>query len=59
MMAPYHFTFRDDVVHVIDSGRAKEMQYDAQSNMAMLVEGWASKARCSNILLIVSSFMAV
>jgi hypothetical protein len=30
---------------VIDSGRAKEMQYDAQSNMAMLVEGWASKAR--------------
>jgi hypothetical protein len=33
------------VVHVIDSGRAKEMQYDAQSNMAMLVEGWASKAR--------------
>ncbi|KNC72419.1 hypothetical protein SARC_15023, partial [Sphaeroforma arctica JP610] len=34
----------DDVVHVIDSGRVKEMGFDATNNMSVLLDQWASKA---------------
>lgn len=34
----------DDVVYVIDSGRLKEMQFDATTNMPKLVETWVSRA---------------
>ncbi|CAO3593081.1 unnamed protein product [Absidia cylindrospora] len=36
----------EGVVYVIDSGRVKETQYDAGSNMMHLVETWASRASC-------------
>ncbi|ORX44750.1 P-loop containing nucleoside triphosphate hydrolase protein [Hesseltinella vesiculosa] len=36
----------EGIVYVIDSGRVKETQYDAQSNMMHLVETWASRASC-------------
>lgn len=36
----------EGVVYVIDSGRVKETQYDASSNMMHLVETWASRASC-------------
>eukprot|EP00939_MAST-03C_sp_MAST-3C-sp1_P002717 g2717.t1 len=34
----------DDVVYVIDSGRVKEMQYDAFNKMPKLSETWVSRA---------------
>ncbi|KAK3236954.1 hypothetical protein CYMTET_52935, partial [Cymbomonas tetramitiformis] len=34
----------DDVVYVVDGGRAKENSYNPQSKMAMLQEGWVSRA---------------
>mmetsp|Transcript_22420 Transcript_22420/g.76149 ORF Transcript_22420/g.76149 Transcript_22420/m.76149 type:complete len:1472 (+) Transcript_22420:20-4435(+) len=34
----------EDVTVVVDTGRVKEMQYDARRQMASLVEGWVSKA---------------
>ncbi|KAG0174156.1 hypothetical protein DFQ28_004676 [Apophysomyces sp. BC1034] len=36
----------EGVVHVIDSGRVKETQYEAINNMMHLVETWASRASC-------------
>lgn len=33
-----------DVVYVVDGGRVKEMQYDAESGMQKLVEAWTSRA---------------
>jgi len=36
----------EDVVAVIDSGRVKELSFDAQNNMVKLEEVWASKAAC-------------
>ncbi|KAI8077768.1 P-loop containing nucleoside triphosphate hydrolase protein [Halteromyces radiatus] len=36
----------EGVIYVIDSGRVKETQYDAGSNMMHLVETWASRASC-------------
>lgn len=36
----------DGVAYVIDTGRVKETQYDASSNMLHLVETWASRASC-------------
>jgi ATP-dependent RNA helicase DHX57 len=37
----------DDVVYVIDTGRHKEVQYDASRRMAALVDVWCSKANCT------------
>ena len=34
----------DDVVYVIDSGRVKQMEYDALNRMPKLVDTWVSKA---------------
>ena len=34
----------DDVTIVIDTGRMKEMRYDADNKLSMLVEDWVSKA---------------
>ncbi|WOO80898.1 Putative DEAH-box ATP-dependent helicase [Vanrija pseudolonga] len=34
----------DDVVYVVDSGRVKETQYDADNGMQRLVECWTSRA---------------
>eukprot|EP00037_Helgoeca_nana_P016072 m.150760 g.150760 ORF g.150760 m.150760 type:complete len:1372 (+) comp23324_c0_seq4:577-4692(+) len=34
----------DDVTHVIDTGRVKELQYDAAGGMSCLVETWVSQA---------------
>ena len=33
-----------DVVYVVDSGRVKETEYDADTGMQRLVEGWTSRA---------------
>eukprot|EP01134_Creolimax_fragrantissima_P007272 CFRG7272T1 len=33
----------DDVVHVIDTGRVKEMGFDATNNMSVLQDQWASR----------------
>lgn len=33
-----------DVVYVVDSGRVKETQYDAENGMQRLVEAWTSRA---------------
>jgi len=33
-----------DVVYVVDGGRVKETQYDAENGMQKLVECWTSKA---------------
>ena len=33
-----------DVVYVVDGGRVKETQYDADTGMQRLVEGWTSRA---------------
>ena len=34
----------DDIEYVVDSGRVKEMRYDAFNRMPKLVETWCSKA---------------
>ena len=34
----------DDVTHVIDTGRVKELRYDSANGMSCLVECWVSKA---------------
>lgn len=34
----------DDVVYVIDTGRVKETQYDAESSLTKLVEQWITRA---------------
>lgn len=34
----------DDVVYIIDSGRMKEVQYDPETQLSRLIEGWVSKA---------------
>ncbi|KAH8547643.1 P-loop containing nucleoside triphosphate hydrolase protein [Umbelopsis sp. PMI_123] len=36
----------DGVIYVIDSGRVKETQFDASTNMMRLIETWASRASC-------------
>ena len=36
----------EDIVAVIDSGKAKETNYDAMSNIVRLEEVWASQAAC-------------
>jgi len=34
----------DDIIYIIDSGRMKEVQYDPETQLSNLVEGWVSKA---------------
>ena len=34
----------DDIVYIIDSGRMKEVQYNPETQLSNLVEGWVSKA---------------
>ena len=34
----------DDIVYVIDGGKAKEKTYDAVNNLACLLPAWVSKA---------------
>jgi ATP-dependent RNA helicase DHX57 len=34
----------DDIIYVIDSGKVKESQYDAESGLCRLVETWTTKA---------------
>lgn len=36
----------DGIIYVIDTGRVKETQFDAATNMMRLVETWASRASC-------------
>lgn len=34
----------DDIVYIVDSGRVKEVQYDPETRLSSLVEGWVSRA---------------
>ncbi|KAF5368409.1 hypothetical protein D9758_002162 [Tetrapyrgos nigripes] len=34
----------DDILYVVDSGKAKEIQYDAETNLSKLVETWVTQA---------------
>ena len=34
----------DDIIYVIDAGKSKEIQYDPDSGLTKLVEGWISRA---------------
>lgn len=40
----------DDVVYVIDCGKAKETSYDALNKLACLLPSWISKASAHQVL---------
>lgn len=42
----------DDVVYVIDCGKAKESSYDALNKLACLLPSWISKASAHQVVLI-------
>ncbi|KAG5463106.1 MAG: hypothetical protein BJ554DRAFT_1712 [Olpidium bornovanus] len=42
----FRVTCPDGIVHVIDSGRVKQLQYEVTNHMLRLEETWASRASC-------------
>lgn len=42
----------DDVVYVIDCGKAKETSYDALNKLACLTPAWVSKASAHQVCII-------
>lgn len=44
----------DDVVYVIDCGKAKETSYDALNKLACLLPSWISKASAHQVMFEVS-----
>jgi len=46
----------DDVVYVIDCGKAKETSYDALNKLACLLPSWISKASAHQVLKLFNIF---
>lgn len=44
----------DDVVYVIDCGKAKETSYDALNKLACLLPSWISKASAHQVFIFIS-----
>ena len=49
----------DDVVYVIDCGKAKETSYDALNKLACLLPSWISKASALQVQIILCLFFEV
>lgn len=49
----------DDVVYVVDCGKAKETSYDALNKLACLLPSWISKASAHQVLDKCSSYLTV